>query len=143
MNSVSLPNEIMLAEVARLLDEGHPVEIRTKGSSMLPFIVGERDSVRLVRKPFAAGDMVLAKISSGIWVLHRVVSVADGTVTLKGDGNLRGTEQASASDVVGVVEAILKPDGREFMPSVRRAARWNALPYIVRRFYLAIYRRVV
>ncbi|MBQ0077018.1 MAG: S24/S26 family peptidase [Bacteroidales bacterium] len=143
MNTVSLPNEIMLAEVARLLAEGHSVELRTKGSSMLPFIVGERDSVRLVRKPFAAGDMVLAKTSTGAWALHRVVSVENGRVTLKGDGNLRGTETAAEEDVAGVVEAILRPRGREFMPSARRAARWNALPYIVRRFYLAIYRRIV
>jgi hypothetical protein len=43
MRSVTLPNEVMLPEVAKMLSEGKQVTIKAKGNSMLPFIVGGRD----------------------------------------------------------------------------------------------------
>ena len=45
MKKLILPNEILMGEVERLLSQGTAVTIMTKGNSMLPFIVGERDSV--------------------------------------------------------------------------------------------------
>ena len=49
-----VPNAILLAEVSALVQEGKQVELLTKGCSMLPFIVGDRDSVRL-RNPLPWG----------------------------------------------------------------------------------------
>lgn len=144
MNSVSVPNEIMLEEVRRQLALGNKVELLTKGCSMLPFIRGGKDSVRLVNKPFAVGDAVLAHTVDGRWVLHRIASIEGELVRLKGDGNLRGEEECLAQNVAGVVEAILLPSGKEKpSTSAKRAARWNALPYFIRRYTLAIYRRLI
>ena len=44
-----VPNDVMLGEVRKMIAEDHSVTIKVKGRSMLPFIVGERDSVRLVK----------------------------------------------------------------------------------------------
>ena len=146
--NLTLPNEVLLPEVAALLAHGNEVEIRTKGASMLPFIVGDRDSVRLKAFPaYEVGDAVLAEIAPGRFVLHRIVKLEGDCVTLKGDGNLIGTESCSLENVKGKAVPVVRPGGKtvdicspRFMA---RARRWNALPYFVRRYYLAIYRRLI
>ena len=70
---ITLPNEVMLGSVKELLAEGQQVIIMTKGFSMLPFIVGKRDSVLLEKRPSVQpGEIALAEISPGHYVLHRV-----------------------------------------------------------------------
>lgn len=142
-----VPNAILLAEVSNLLAEGKEVELKAKGYSMLPFIVGDRDSVRLRREEVSEGDAVLAEIAPGHYVLHRIVGMDGGSVTLKGDGNLVGTEHCRPRDIKGKAVAVTSPKGkiRDLAGSgaKARAARWNALPYIVRRYTLAIIRRLI
>ena len=112
---VILPNSVMLGEVSRLLDEGHSVVIMTKGSSMSPFIRGERDSVRLLRRPSVeVGDIVLSLLPTKRYVLHRVLALDGDNVTLKGDGNLDATESCTLGDIRGTVEAILCGDRIRF-----------------------------
>lgn len=61
MNKMTLPNAVLLGEATSLLNEGRHVIIPTKGTSMLPFIVGEKDSVKLLKKDEVhRGDIVLA-----------------------------------------------------------------------------------
>ena len=146
--NMTFPNEALLPEVADLLARGSEVEIRTKGSSMLPFIVGDRDSVRLKAMPvYAAGDPVLAEIAKGRFVLHRIVKIEGDCVTLKGDGNLVGTETCRLADIKGKAIAVVNPSGRvkdlASPKALKRARRWNALPYFIRRYYLAILRRLI
>ncbi len=113
---------------------------------MLPFIVGNRDCVTLepVSNPFP-GDIVLARLSNGQYVLHRILTITEGHVTLMGDGNLAGKEHCQLTDICGKVRVILK-DGQKAVdpntPSARRKASvWiKLLP--VRRYLLAIYRRI-
>ena len=64
---------------------------------MLPFIVGDRDSVRLRKEPVAVGDAVLAEIAPGRYVLHRIISLVKDRVVLMGDGNLSGVETCGLS----------------------------------------------
>ena len=147
MNRLVIPNDVLLPEVSALLEQGSRVELMTKGNSMLPFIVGDRDSVVLAREPeIRPGDIVLAQIHPGHYVLHRVRSIEGERVTLQGDGNLRGTENCLRSDVCGTAVRILKPR-REVDcadPCVKRRVRcWMRLPYIVKRYYLAVYRRLI
>lgn len=135
-----LPNEVLLPEVAALLAAGSDVTLLTKGNSMLPFIRGGRDRVVLRRQDgMAAGDIVLARIG-GRYVLHRVLGVSGTHLTLMGDGNIRGTESCMASDVIGTVVEIIRPDGRRCSPGKGRV--WRALKP-VRRYILAIYRRLI
>lgn len=144
---ITLPNAIMLGEVDRLLQEGKSVIIMTKGNSMLPFIKGEKDSVELIRHgSYAIGDIVLAQITPGHFVLHRIISIGQDDVTLKGDGNLVGTEKCRLGDICGSVSYIIRPDGSRRSCSAAGFARvsafWRSLPYIVRRIYLGLYRRI-
>ena len=145
MQKVVLPNQLLLAEVSRLVSEGESVVLMTKGYSMLPFIVGEKDSVRLEKVgELFPGLIVLAEITPGHYVLHRLVSVKDDQVVLMGDGNLKGCEVCSRMQVKAMAVSILKADGKEVdclsARHLRRAALWSRL-LPVRRWLLAFYHR--
>lgn len=144
---VILPNAVLLGEVSRFLADGRSVVIKTKGSSMSPFIRGGRDSVELLKMPSAeVGDIVLCLIAPGRYVLHRIHAIDGDAVTLKGDGNLDATESCTVSDICGTVTAILRPGGRRLdcrSEGFRRKSRlWVSAPRIVRRYCLGIYRRI-
>ena len=146
-SKIVLPNAIMLGEVSRFLGEGRTVIIATKGSSMSPFIRGERDSVELIKKPqVAVGDIVLCQIAPGHYVLHRIKAIDGDNITLKGDGNLDGTEHCTRADVCGTVVAILRRGEKRIdctTPGFEcRSRRWVNAPRIVRRYVLGIYRRI-
>lgn len=148
MKQVTLPNEVMLGEVRNLLAEGRSVVILTKGLSMLPFIRGSKDSVVLEKAPAVApGDIALAEITPGKWVLHRVIEVSDKEVTLRGDGNIRGIEKCAPEAVAGVVTGIQRPDGKVTDPhspkAMKRWRGWCATPLLIRRAWLSFYRRVI
>lgn len=141
---VSVPNDILIPEVKRLLEEGREVVMRPKGSSMLPAIVGDRDSVRLVKVAFDAvreGDIVLAEVEERIYVLHRVIRKVGGQLVLRGDGNLTATEVCIPENLIGVVTAVITPSGKKKKPG--NAGLWRALHPFVRRCVLAVYRRTI
>lgn len=146
-NKIVLPNAIMLGEVSRFLDEGRSVIIATKGASMSPFIRGERDSVELLKMPeVEVGDIVLCQLTPGHYVLHRIKEIDGLNITLKGDGNLDGTEHCTKADVCGTVVAILRKGEKRIDCTTpgfkRRSHRWVNAPRIVRRYALGIYRRI-
>lgn len=140
MDKRSIPNEILLEEVAAVLREGREAVITPTGNSMLPFIRGGVDRVVLtLRDKLAVGDIVLARFN-GRYLLHRIIALDGEAVTLMGDGNLKGRERGRAADVIGTVTAIIKPDGRRRVPGKGRL--WRLL-LPVRRYLLAIYRRLI
>lgn len=149
MNTVKrvIPNALMLGEVTRMLREGHSVVISTKGASMSPFIRGERDSVELLLEPrVEVGDIVLAQIAPGHYVLHRVHMLDGEKVTLKGDGNLDATEGCTLADICGTAVAILRRGTRRLDCKAprwqRRFRRWVSAPRTARRIVLGLYRRI-
>ena len=140
--AVELPNAILLSAVADMLREGKQVTLATKGYSMLPFIRGGRDSVRLQRhERYSVGDVVLAEVAPKHYVLHRIVKLEGDAVTLSGDGNLRGTEHCRTEHIAGRAEAIVGPKGRE--RKVASARFWRRLPYVVRRIVLGVLHRIL
>ena len=140
MDKRSIPNEILLEEVAAVLREGREAVITPTGNSMLPFIRGGVDRVVLtLRDKLAVGDIVLARFN-GRYLLHRIIALDGDAVTLMGDGNLKGRERGRAADVIGTVTAIIKPDGRRRGPG--KGCLWRLL-LPIRRYLLAIYRRLI
>lgn len=146
MNKVVVPNSILLGEVKSLLAEGKEVVIPTKGNSMLPFIRGTRDSVSLRKLgTLEVGDIVLAEIREGTYVLHRVIGLEDDMVTLMGDGNRRGVETCLRKDIAGTALMVLKDGVKEVdcrsPKALRRARMWRRL-LPLRRIILGFYRRL-
>ena len=140
MDKRVVANEILLEEAARLMAEGREVTFTPLGNSMLPFIRGGKDSVTLKANPAVKrGDMALVRLD-GRYVLHRVIAVDGDRITLMGDGNLSGTESCTLADVLGTVVSVQRngrniPAGNGFW--------WRRIPVFVRRYILAIYRRIL
>ncbi len=120
------------------LKDGKVIALVPQGISMLPFIKGGVDQVYLLKKDrVAVGDIVLVEYH-GKHILHRVYAVDGEKMTLMGDGNLEGTEQVAADDVMGTVVEIVH-DGRHLKP--KKAWLWrHLLP--MRRYLLKIHRKL-
>ena len=158
MKVIQLPNAEFLPHVCALVDEGHNVSIRAKGSSMRPFLESGRDIAVLSKKEsYKVGDVVLAEIEKGHYVLHRIDAIhtpqgfavktatsdPEARITLRGDGNVRGTESCLLRDIRCIASAFERR-GKVWNTSTSRFWRfysrvWPAL-LPVRRYLLAAYR---
>lgn len=140
MDKRVVANEILLEEAATLMAEGREVSFTPLGNSMLPFIRGGKDSVTLKANPAVkVGDMALVRLQ-GRYVLHRVIAVDGERLTLMGDGNLIGTESCTQADVLGTVVSVQR-NGRSIPAG--NGLWWRRIPRFIRRYILAIYRRIL
>ncbi len=138
MDKRIVANEVLLEEAAAFMNEGREVSFTPLGSSMLPFIRGGKDVVRMRKLPqVEVGDIILIRLP-GRYILHRVIEVNGNQVTLMGDGNINGTEQCTLDDVLGTVVAIEK-NGKTILPG--KGIFWRKIQPL-RRYILAIYRRL-
>ena len=142
-----MTDEIIIHEAIRLVDEGVSVTFPVKGYSMLPFIIGSRESV-ILQKPLTVrlGDVVLAWVDDCRYVVHRVIGIEGERVILMGDGNIVGVEHCLLSDVKALATHVVDAKGRKhdlYAPWRQKASRlwWQMRP--VRRYILAIYRRLL
>lgn len=140
-------NDILIPEIAHLIQEGKEVRFTPSGVSMRPFIEGDKDSVilsPLSRAP-QKGDILLAQVGTlcgkQTYVLHRLVRIEQNNgeplYILMGDGNLAGTESCTRADIIGRVSRIENPAGRR--KPLTRARLWYLLRPC-RSFLLKIYR---
>ena len=119
------------------LKEGKVIAIVPEGISMLPFIKGGEDRVFLLKKArVEVGDIVLVEYK-GKRILHRVYAMDGEKITLMGDGNLEGTEQVTATEVLGTVIELVH-NGRQRKPS--KAWLWRKL-LPCRRILLKLHRK--
>lgn len=141
-----ISDDVILSEAIRLVQDGVCVTFPVNGRSMLPFIVGGRDSV-ILEKPreLKIGDVVLAKADTGHFVIHRIESMDKSSLTLMGDGNLAGREHCSKSDVFAQVTCVVLPGGKRRSLGTFRFRLAAKIWYILlplRRYLLWIYRKV-
>lgn len=147
METITIDNNQLIGEVKKLLKTFPSVVLPVKGTSMLPFIIGSKESVELVRweKDFKIGDIVLAWTKDH-YVIHRIIKINGDDYTLMGDGNIIGTESCKRSDIVAKAEYVVDKHGNKhylYTPRRCQASRlWNKLKP-VRRWILAIYRRTI
>ncbi len=143
----SLPNAELIPQIAEFLKEGRMVTFRVKGYSMRPFLENGRDLVQLesVSEELKVGDVVLAEVSPSVFVLHRIIEVCGECLTLKGDGNVFGTESCNVRDVLGIATGFVRK-GREKADLVTER-KWHIYSYWwlklspIRRYLLAFYSR--
>lgn len=143
INMVELPNEVLLKEVCSLVADGHDVTLRVRGVSMRPFLEDRRDKIVLTRpENVQVGDAVLAEIAPGRYVFHRIIAIDGDEVTLKGDGNIRGTEHCKIPNVMAATKAFIRKE-KNYKPQGKTwrcySALWPTSPF-VRRVLLKLYR---
>ena len=136
----------ILEEATRLAKEGLSVTLPVKGNSMLPFIIGGKESV-ILQKPDhpKVGDVVLAWVENCRYVVHRIIKIDGHDVVLMGDGNIIGTEHCKIDDICAIATHVVSADGKRhdlYSKWRMRATRlwWYLRP--IRRYILAIYRRL-
>ncbi len=143
----TVSNSELFNEVAEMVASGHRVEIVGKGSSMFPFIRGGKDKM-VLRKiddfSIEKGNLLLVKMGSGNYVLHRVKKYDDRTVTLQGDGNLRVVETCYVEDIIAEAVEVIRGKKR----IIKGSFTWKLFyllseqPYWIRRVVLAVWRRI-
>lgn len=99
---------LFIDHIKELLLIKKEVSIKASGDSMLPLIRGDRDIVLIKSIKFdelSIGDIVLFKYNNEL-VVHRVISIDDKIITLRGDGNKWGVEKCLFEDLIGKVFCI-------------------------------------
>ena len=144
-----IDNAVLFRLVKEALDEGHTATVRARGISMRPFIEHERDIIMLAAvraEEIKRGDAVLAETKTGLFVLHRVIRREGNVLTLKGDGNWRGTESCEVENVIARAVAFYRK-GRQ-KPDLVCGMKWRIYSKVwmalspVRRLLLAFHRRI-
>lgn len=137
----------IIKEAVRLVADGVSVTFPVKGRSMIPFIVGGRESV-VLQKPddLKVGHVVLAEIAPEHYVVHRIIRIGpDDRITLMGDGNIRGTESCRREHVLARATHVVDAQGQrrtlESKGQIFKARVWYRIR-LFRRIILAVLRRI-
>ena len=141
-----MTDNAIIEEAIRLVRKGVNVTLPVKGLSMLPFIIGGKESVILHRPGLIdVGDVVLAWVDGNRYVVHRIIKLDYDRVTLMGDGNVAVTEHCRLNDIKArVTHVVDAKDKTHYLYNRWRmlgAKVWYWLRPI-RRYLLAIYRRL-
>ena len=143
---VRFNNSEFLPEVVKMLNERHTVTLRLRGFSMRPFLEDGRDQALLTKLvTIKKGDAVLAEVTPGHYVLHRIISIKGENVVLRGDGNIE-VERCSLADIKGFAIGFYR-NGRTKLDRTNvlkwrfYSLGWTTL-FPLRRYLLAFYRRI-
>ena len=110
---ITIDNELFFRVVIPLINKGHTATILAKGKSMIPFIC-DGDKVLLEKyERYKNGDVVLAHLSEGRYVLHRIVSLHNDSVALMGDGNLYGREYCPVDSLKALCRTMIGKKGNK------------------------------
>ena len=102
---------VMMEQIRELIAEGKSVTLTVKGNSMNPFMVHLRDQITLCPwkdEDIKAGTVALVKDVRGNYLIHRIISRNNDTVTLLGDGNLNMTETATFENIIAIMQSITR-----------------------------------
>lgn len=137
-------NDTFLPQVVDLIEEGHEVTLLARGNSMRPFIEDGRDKLIFGKADaLSIGDVVLAELTDGVFVCHRIEKIDNGIITMRGDGNVEGTETFGRERVRAKLMKIRRL-GKTYDLSTSRtwkiySAMWpRLLP--IRKYLLSLYR---
>jgi len=141
-----IPNELFFPSILKLLEEKHTVTILARGNSMRPFIESDRDKIVLksLDSP-KVGDPILAEVSPGHYILHRIVRMNEHEVWLMGDGN-NSMEFCRPQDLRASVLGFYRRGSDKFIAT--DSLKWRVYSKVwmtlhpVRRYLLAFYRRI-
>ena len=128
------------------IEAGHTINLGLRGNSMRPFLESDRD-VALLTKPVAprVGLPVLAEVSPGRYVMHRIVKIDGEHLTLRGDGNYH-CEECKVSDIRTGVAGFYRKGRKKMDPVDGWKWRtyswcWTHTPLKLRMYMLSFYRR--
>ena len=139
----------LTSHIEQIVKPGETFKMVVTGYSMLPLLGYGRDTIILHRTTDdedIMGRIAMFRASDGHIVVHRIIAVEGDVVTLRGDGNILQCESSLRKDILGVVESVVRESGHEVSCLSRwwrvRERVWLAMPMFIRRYALAIIRRM-
>ncbi len=148
-NIIHIDNIPFYGEIKQMLRNRvcNSVTIVARGNSMRPFLEDHRDKIVLSAPlPPQKGQVVLAEVVPGRFVLHRITKIEGKSITMRGDGNaLSQTETFNADDIIGTATMFIRK-GKEIGIDSRTWRAYSAIWAFLsplRRILLAIYRRII
>lgn len=101
----SVSMEDMIPIIEEVLDNEGSVTFTPKGSSMLPLLLGDRDTVTLSKPifPLKKYDIPLYKRNNGAYVLHRIIKVDNDSYVMRGDNQTVDEKGIKQSQIIAVV----------------------------------------
>lgn len=109
-----LPNHIVFKEAEASLKKGKVISIRIVGKSMEPFLIDNKDIVKIMPFSFGKlhlGDIVLFKIDN-FYCLHRIISINKRNIVLCGDGIYQSKERIVRDNVLGILDSVIQESGK-------------------------------
>ena len=97
--------------IEELLAMNRQAIFTVKGTSMLPFIGDNRDSVVLEKRDFSnlrKGDIILFQYDNGKYILHRIYNTSKKGYQTIGDGCISFDDWITPDQVRGVVTKIIR-----------------------------------
>lgn len=118
------------AAIREVMDSGGEFTLYPRGTSMLPLIMQERDSVTLEQPQGALhrGDIAFYQRENGQYVLHRIIGERDGAFTMCGDNQLAPEYGVKPEQIIAKAAYITRK-GSKITP--------RSLPY---RLYVLLWR---
>lgn len=102
-------NDQLLPVLRELVDQGKAVNLLISGGSMSPFLIHQRDYVR-IEKPVQQlkhGDMVFYQRPSGAFVMHRIHHIdKSGNLFLIGDAQTVMEGPVDSACVFGIITKV-------------------------------------
>lgn len=96
--------------VREILNQGNKVKFTVSGSSMLPWIVDNRDQVLVdgLHDDLKVGDIILFRNRDGEYILHRIYKKEKGYYLTIGDSCYINDGKIFYRDIIGVVKIIYR-----------------------------------
>ena len=117
----------LASTVRQVVSGGGGAWIRVRGTSMLPTIprVAEVFVTPVPAQGLSRGDVVLVDRAGAGLLMHRVVTVRDTAIHLRGDNRFEGDRPVDIRDVLGIATKV-RVDGRvsSLGPHPRRSLRF-------------------
>ena len=141
--------DIATTDITELLEESSIFKIVVRGYSMLPLLGFGHDTIvlRCVDKSEdISGRIAMFRNDNGRIVVHRIIGINGGIVSLRGDGNLYQVEQCKREEIIAVLESVVRESGKEISCTSHHWHRmerlWLNTALWMRRYALAIIRRI-
>ncbi|MBQ2390742.1 MAG: S24/S26 family peptidase [Clostridia bacterium] len=105
----SLSMNDMYPLITEVIESGGVFRLWPRGTSMMPLLRQGEDSVSLaLPENVEVGDIVLYRRKNGQFVLHRIISIADGGYTMCGDNQYILERGISYSQLIAKVVGIYR-----------------------------------
>lgn len=96
------------------ISKGQEVNLTVTGDSMYPLLKSRVDTVVLAMpKTLKKRDIVFYKRNNGFYILHRVLKIKKGVLTIAGDNEMEKEFPIYENQVIGVVKSF-KRKGRNY-----------------------------